>query len=144
VLLGGTGNDHLDGREGNDLVLGGEGDDSVAGFSGRDVLLGGNGYDRMDGGTGEDLLIGGRTTFDANDLALLAILGEWRSPADFATRTANLASGIAGGVRLRWGDTVHDDGAADCLNGGDDADWLFLLASECQYYVTPSDRVTSH
>jgi putative intracellular protease/amidase len=144
VLLGGSGNDHLDGREGDDLVAGGDGDDAIAGFTGRDVLLGGLGYDRMDGGAGEDLLIGGRTDYDADELALLAILGEWRSSADIATRMNRLAGGIAGGIRLSWGETVHDDASPDCLNGAGDADWLFLLASECRYYVTPSDRVTSH
>jgi putative intracellular protease/amidase len=143
LILGGEGSDFIDGREGNDVVLGGAGDDNVGGFDGRDLLIGGLGYDRADGGAGADLMIAGRTSYDENDAALLAILAEWTSAADAATRTANLTSGIAGNVRLRWGDTVHDDGIADCLNGAAGADWLFMLAVDCQYWLTQEDRVTN-
>ncbi|HEX5104352.1 MAG TPA: hypothetical protein VFV87_11105, partial [Pirellulaceae bacterium] len=58
------------------------------------------------------------------------------SAADFATRTTNLTTGLAGGIALLLGQTIHDDGAADCLNGGTDPDWLFLLAEDCQLYIT--------
>jgi putative intracellular protease/amidase len=142
LVHGGEGNDFVDGREGNDVVLGGAGDDHLGGFDGRDVLIGGLGYDRMDAGAGDDLLIAGRTSFDENDTALLAILAEWDSAADAATRVANLTSG-SGGFALRWGETVHDDGIADCLNGAAGADWLFMLAVDCQYWLTQEDRLTS-
>jgi putative intracellular protease/amidase len=142
VILGGDGNDQIDGREGNDVAVGGAGDDTVGGFDGRDVMIGGLGADRMDAGAGDDLLIAGRTSYDDNDAALLAILAEWTSAADAATRTANLANGLAGGVRLRWGETIQDDGVADCLNGNSGADWLFMLAVDWQYWLTQEDQVT--
>jgi hypothetical protein len=65
------------------------------------------------------------------------------SAAAVATRVANLTSGASGGIALRWGETVYDDGIADCLNGGAGVDWLFLLAVDCQYWLTQEDRVTS-
>ena len=143
LILGGEGNDQIDGREGNDIVVGGDGDDSLGGSGGRDLLIGGIGADRADGGAGDDLLIAGRTSYDDNDAALAAILAEWTSAADLATRSANLSSGISGGIALRWGETVHDDGLADCLNGSSGADWLFMLAVDCQYWLTQEDRVAS-
>ena len=143
LVLGGDGNDQIDGREGNDVVVGGAGDDSMGGFDGRDVLIGGLGADRMDGGAGDDLLIAGRTSYDDNDAALLAILAEWTSAADAATRIGEPRQWHFGGVRLRWGETVHDDGVADCLNGSSGADWLFMLAVDCQYWLTQEDRVTN-
>ena len=73
--------------------------------------------------------------------ALLAILSEWTSAADLATRTTNLTTGLAGGIALLLGQTIHDDNAQDCLNGGADPDWLFLLAEDCQHYLTPDDLV---
>jgi Ca2+-binding RTX toxin-like protein len=42
-LLGGTGNDTLNGGPGNDILIGGFGDDSLNGGGGHDVLLGDNG-----------------------------------------------------------------------------------------------------
>ena len=142
LVLGGEGNDFIDGRAGNDVVLGGAGDDHLGGFDGRDVLIGGLGLDRADGGTGDDLLIAGRTSYDDNDAALMAILADWNSAADAATRVANLSSGIVGGIALRRGETIHDDGIADCLNGAAGANWLFMLAVDCQYWLTQEDRVT--
>jgi putative intracellular protease/amidase len=125
LILGGAGDDFLDGREGDDLVVGGDGNDKIYGFTGRDVLIGGLGTDRVDGGAGEDLLIGGTTSYDANELALLALLAEWRGPGDFATRTTSMAG------RLQKGTWVLDDSSTDCLLGGDAADWLFLAANDC-------------
>jgi hypothetical protein len=71
--------------------------------------------------------------------ALLAILAEWISAADLATRAANLTSGISGGIALRWGETVHDDWLSDCLNGNSGADWLLMVATDCQYWLTQED-----
>ncbi|CEJ13853.1 Bifunctional hemolysin/adenylate cyclase precursor [bacterium YEK0313] len=45
VLVGGLGNDQLDGQAGDDRLEGGDGDDLLTGGSGADVLLGGAGRD---------------------------------------------------------------------------------------------------
>jgi Ca2+-binding RTX toxin-like protein len=134
-IFGEAGHDQITGGSADDLLDGGDGDDTLSGSDGRDVLIGGLGRDHIDGGAGEDLLIGGATTFDTNELALLALLAEWRGSGDFATRTSSLAAS------LRFGETVLDDGVADCLSGGDQADWLFQLANDCQHYLTPVDLV---
>ena len=45
-ILGGIGDDALDGASGNDFIDGGDGDDSLRGGAGRDTLVGGPGSNR--------------------------------------------------------------------------------------------------
>lgn len=68
VLIGGAGNDYIDGRggddslyggDGNDTVLGGSGNDLISGDAGDDSLLGGDGADTIQGGSGNDTIDGG-------------------------------------------------------------------------------------
>jgi Ca2+-binding RTX toxin-like protein len=133
-LYGGAGNDLLKGGGGVSLLMGGAGDDTLIGGSGRSVLIGGLGADRLVGGPGDDLLIGGTTTFDADPAALYAILSEWSSGRDYATRVANL-SGTGTGPRLN-GDTfltnltVLDDGVQDKLTGSSGLDWFWALGQD--------------
>ncbi|HSH96830.1 MAG: calcium-binding protein [Methylophilaceae bacterium] len=54
TLEGGAGNDSMGGGGGNDLLLGGNGDDNLYGEDGNDTLIGGAGNDTLDGGTGND------------------------------------------------------------------------------------------
>ena len=58
-VLGGEGDDRLDGGDGSDDLYGEEGDDILEGGQGFDRLFGGEGDDRLDGGAGEDVLVGG-------------------------------------------------------------------------------------
>ena len=67
-MLGGLGDDCIDGGDGNDLIygltgndtiLGGGGDDSIGGGFGNDVIDGGVGQDQIDGGYGDDIVEGG-------------------------------------------------------------------------------------
>jgi Ca2+-binding RTX toxin-like protein len=60
VIAGRGGNDELKGGRGDDVLLGGHGDDKLKGGRGDDVLLGGRGNDDLEGGRGDDLLLGGR------------------------------------------------------------------------------------
>jgi hypothetical protein len=82
-----------------------------------------------DGGAGNDRLIGGTTSFDGNDDALLALLGEWNSAGKFAVRVMNVREGggsLTGtGISLYKGTTVLDDAVADRLTGGNGRDWFF-------------------
>jgi Ca2+-binding RTX toxin-like protein len=132
-LYAGAGNDRLQAGGGSSVLIGGAGNDVLIGGSGRAVLIGGAGSDQLIGGAGEDLLIGGTTAFDANEAALAAILAEWSSGRDYATRVANL-SGTGSGPRLNGdtlltasgpGATVFDDGDRDVLSGGTGLDWFF-------------------
>ena len=59
VLYGGGGDDILFGGNGNDSLSGDEGDDSLGGGNGDDLLHGADGDDFLDGGNGDDLLRGG-------------------------------------------------------------------------------------
>ena len=135
-IEGGSGNDRLVGGLGNDLLLGGAGSDVLVGNSGRDILIGGLGSDVLDGGAGEDLLVGGTTAYDQNGAALLAILAEWSGLGSPATGTFFLrnSNSPASGLDLTFSDAINPDAEADCLLGGADADWLFLLANDCRYY----------
>jgi Ca2+-binding RTX toxin-like protein len=59
ILIGGRGNDRLDGGSGSDHLDGGAGADLLDGGAGNDYLQGGLGNDRLDGGNGNDHLQGG-------------------------------------------------------------------------------------
>ncbi len=71
ILKGKKGNDVLNGGYGNDLLKGGKGKDTLSGDEGDDVLKGGKGKDILDGGAGDDSLYGGKGAdvfvFDAGD-----------------------------------------------------------------------------
>ena len=81
----------------------------------------------MYGEGGDDILIGGTTVHDANEAALVAIMAEWTSDNDYATRVANIRAGLgqSAGFRLSAGVTVTDDGVIDELFGGGNQDWFF-------------------
>jgi putative intracellular protease/amidase len=143
VLLGGAGDDYLHGREGNDVLVGGDGNDHLEAYLGNDIMIGGLGCDRLVGGSGENLLIGGVTDYDADLAALSAIHAAWNSAEPMAARADLLQAGLANGVALRWGDTVHDDGAADGMCGGAAADWLFAHLGDLWCVLEPADRLTN-
>ncbi len=146
LIDGGAGNDMLKAGRGAAVLLGGDGKDKLIGGSGNDLLIGGDGPDRLVGGPGDDILIAGTTAFDIDDdnLAdgfadpLLAILAEWNSGNDFATRMANLDGTTGGGLNngffLQPGVTVFDDGEKNKLTGSSDDNWIFdsLAAAKLQ------------
>ena len=129
-LFGGDGGDILIGGGGPNVLVGGAGNDLLYGGAGRDVLIGGAGSDVLAGGGGDDLFVAGTTAFDADEVALGAVLAEWTSARSYAARVANLtgtgagadfAARANGGVFLRAAGpapTVADDGVADLLVGG--------------------------
>ena len=58
-LLGGAGNDRLNGNEFNNGLEGNSGDDTIFGNAGHDAILGGDGNDTIDGGAGDEIIDGG-------------------------------------------------------------------------------------
>jgi Ca2+-binding RTX toxin-like protein len=58
-VIGGSGDDHLTGDDGNNAFYGGGGDDVLTGGEGTDVLNGGADNDTLIGGLGPDVLDGG-------------------------------------------------------------------------------------
>src|SRR5262249_58714181 len=108
------------------------GDDVLSGGSGRNIRIGGIGADTLVGSQGNDILIGGRTVYDSNPAALAAlnaILAEWSSGRDYATRVQNIRTGsgplLSSGFRLQAGVTVFNDADVDDLTGAAGADWFF-------------------
>jgi hypothetical protein len=136
-LYGNTGDDRLKGGAGHDLLFGGDGDDLLVGGQGRDLLVGGSGADRIVGNADDDILIAGTTSFDEDHEALCAIMDEWTSSRDYATRTANIrgtGSGPSfdarqnGNYFLIVGEpspTVYDDASKDTMTGSEGQDWFF-------------------
>lgn len=138
-LDGGAGNDHLKGGRGDDILLGGAGDDLLLGNQGRDLMIGGTGSDRLVGNSDDDILIGGTTAYDADGLALDAIMAEWTSDRDYVTRVNNLRGVVGTGTKLNGtyyliaadpqqpnvAATVFDDDERDVMTGGNGFDWFF-------------------
>lgn len=130
ILVGELGFDRLLGGLGNDILLGGANDDLLVGHLGRDLLIGGENNDFVYGTPGDDILIAGMTDHDADNAALAAILSEWNSDRDYATRVSNLRDGSGSLDRVNGATflsltTVLDDDAADRLAGSADLDWFF-------------------
>src|SRR5262245_47623392 len=59
IVLGNTGNNHLSGGNGDDILYGAEGDDVVSGNTGNDFLVGGSGHDKITDAGGSNEFYGG-------------------------------------------------------------------------------------
>jgi uncharacterized delta-60 repeat protein len=136
-VFGSAFNDTLTGSAGNDILVGNGGNDSLTGGGGVNILIGGLGADTLTAGSGGDILIGGYTDYDANQLALDAIMAEWASsdpygpPTNSSSRIFKITAGVALGSSFVAfnSTTVHDDSAVDSLNGGAGLDWFFIQAA---------------
>jgi Ca2+-binding RTX toxin-like protein len=62
MIIGGEGNDVLNGGKGHDYMEGGGGGNVLRGKNGNDVLIGGDGNDQLFGENGHDVLVGGMGT----------------------------------------------------------------------------------
>ncbi len=103
-IIGGNGNDTINGQGGNDtltagdgddVVIAGPGDDSIRGGDGRDSITGDAGNDAIDTGNGDDTVSGG----DGNDLV-------------YAGNGQDSITGDAGN------DSLNGDGGTDTVDGG--------------------------
>jgi hypothetical protein len=127
-IYGGAGNDELMGGSGDNVLFGEDGDDTLIGSIGRNLIVGGAGSDRLQGRPGEDIVVGGTTVWDNNETALLAIMAEWSSAADYQTRIDHLRGTTAGGLNGSYvldSTTVVDDGNVDRMFGSGGLDWFF-------------------
>ena len=105
------------------------GNDSLVGGNGKNILIGGDGADQLTGGASEDLLLGARYLYEADTVALEALLTEWISVSSFANRVAHLSGTLAGRVNSGFTltqSTVKEDSSLDTLTGGNglgNTDW---------------------
>lgn len=118
----------LNGGNGDDVLVGGTKDDSLFGGAGRDLLIGGAGKDTLSGDAGDDILIGGTSSVSNNVAALNAVMAEWTSGNDFATRVNNLTNG--GGANGSTKLSATNDSVADRLTGGNELDWFFSSSGD--------------
>jgi hypothetical protein len=128
-----SGIENVEGGFGDDILIGDAGANILWGSGGRDLLIGGGGPDQLLGGDGENLLIGNGTVYDANAVALEAILAEWgRTDLAYAQRIQHLkfGGGINGVFRLDQTKLVEDN-AQDRLTGdAGSLDWFFLTGND--------------
>ncbi|MEO3471519.1 Hint domain-containing protein [Roseomonas sp. CAU 1739] len=117
-VVGGDGNDTMDGQGGDDFLVGNDGDDLLFGGEGNDALTGGAGDDTLYGGNGDDILNG----IPGNDSAF----------GGDGSDTVELAGGSAG-HRWEWVDSaggwnVIDTDPSDGDDGQDfiagDIEWV--------------------
>ena len=121
-LIGGPGNDTLSVTgTGPAVLVGNAGNDTLnANGNGRTMLIGGDGADTL---TSRGHRPGDpdrqRTSYDSNLAALDAILNEWSSANNYATRISNLLTGggLAAGYAIN-STTVIDDGVANTFQPG--------------------------
>ncbi|MEM9276374.1 MAG: Calx-beta domain-containing protein, partial [Cyanobacteria bacterium P01_F01_bin.143] len=110
-IVGGSGNDTLDGGNGADILKGYNNNDSLIGGDGNDTLYGGNGADILEGNHDNDSLIGG----NGND----TLYGE--NGADILKGNNNDDSLVGGDGN----DTAYGGAGDDIIFGQNDDDRLF-------------------
>lgn len=76
-------------------MVGGNGNDQLNGGSGRDILVGGQGADKLVGNSGDDILIAGFTLYDRRNTPAHVkfwcdVTEEWNSSNSFLDRVNNL------------------------------------------------------
>lgn len=126
TLDGGLGNDVMLGGGGNDIILGGRGNDWIFGGLGRDILIGGAGNDWIFDFFGDNIVIGGTTDHDADNAALSSIRDEWSSSNSFNTRVANIRNGGGlNGTNVLDANTVHADSKQDHLFAPLGQSWMW-------------------
>jgi hypothetical protein len=111
-VVGGLGDDVLDGSPGDDTLDGGDGDDEIFGNVGDDTLNGGDGIDQLSGGVGDDSLYGegeGDSIYGgANDDIVVGGDGVDSLDGGFGLNQCDYT-----GTEVRTETCVYDDAAPD-------------------------------
>gem|GEM_PF-486432 len=107
-IIGGHGNDTINGQGGHDSIIGGDGNDSIIGGVGNDSIIGGDGQDIITGDAGNDSIDAG----NGND----TIAGGIDNDSISAGNGKDSLNGDSGN------DTLNGDGGADTVSGDDDDD----------------------
>ena len=119
TILGGDGNDRIEGRAGNDVINGGDGSDSIFAQEGADTVDAGDGRDLVSGGDGADSLQGhdGRDTIDGGNGDDTVMGGDARDVLH-GNDGSDLLNGESGK------DFIYGESGNDMLIGGGAADYL--------------------
>jgi uncharacterized delta-60 repeat protein len=143
-------NVRLKGGSGNNVLIGNGAGDLLAGGAGRSLLIG-TGADKLVSNGGQDILLAGSTSYDANEVALAAIMAEWTSADSLATRIADLTDNTAspyftGGLNAGYflldsgpNQTVYSDSSADTITAGSGPDWIFAGSADKISGLTAAD-----
>ncbi len=119
-ILGGAGDDQINGYENHDTISGGDGDDHLYGGGGDDLLFGQAGDDLLHGEDGLDSLNGG----DGDD----SLFGHMQDDTLLGEAGDDSLTGGAGDDSLSGGDgddALHGGDGDDLLEAGDGGDTLF-------------------
>lgn len=111
TIVGTSGDDTLNGTDGQDVIMGFGGDDRINGYGDKDVICAGPGNDIVDGGDGDDEI-----RAEAGDDLVDGGAGRDRIYGGSGDDT------IDGGVDS---DTLHGQSGLDIINTGDGHDWAF-------------------
>ena len=104
TLNGGGGDDGIEGGDGNDSLVGGIGNDSLRGDAGRDTLRGGAGKNSLVGGTGIDEFYGVKEVDSARLAAGEKLIGnESTNPLRTVTSPDELKSWYLDTAMKQWG-----------------------------------------
>jgi Ca2+-binding RTX toxin-like protein len=143
-IYGDAGTDVLWGGGGPNIEIAGTGTDTLYGGLGRNILISGSGSDELVGGSGDGLLIGGTTSYNANDMALQAIMNEWNSSDSYATRVSHV-TGKAGGLNgsYYFDAATVSGGGADTLVAGNANDVFFQALGDTVLNRRASETLVS-
>jgi hypothetical protein len=119
TVLGGAGNDTLNGSSLSDNISGGAGNDSLTGSNGNDTINGEAGNDLITGGTGNDRLFGG----EGND-TLVASSGTDSVDAGAGDDNIAFAATVDGAVTA-----ISGLASSDTIVGGDGTDTIYVTGT---------------
>ena len=88
-IVGGDGDDTLQGGAGDDTILGGDGDDSINGGAGGDLIIGGEGADRIDGGADDPKYIDDTASYQYSRKGVRVDLSSTDAQLDFEGEASN-------------------------------------------------------
>lgn len=129
TIMGGSGNDTINGSDGDDLLLAGSGRDSVMGNPGNDTIIGGGGDDTLQGGDGNDTVLGqgGEDRIEGNDGDDFLNSGAGRDLVygDDVPALVDPDSTVPPPIPVGGNDTITGGARSDTLFGGVGSDVIY-------------------
>lgn len=138
TIQGGDGNDVIDSGDGDDAVAGGDGNDTITGDDGADILTGEDGDDSIFGDDGADTINGGDGTDMVNGgSGTDSVSGDAGNDTVYGGAGDDQLFGDAGSVAgddVIYGnsgdDQINGGGGNDLLDGGSGDDFVVTIQSQ--------------